>query len=46
MGTLGDRSGDENASTWFGVGFTVEPTFEEFSLICNPLLMSKPLDPF
>jgi len=31
---------------WFGVGVTVEPTFEEFSLFCNPLLMSKPLEPF
>jgi len=29
---------------WFGIGLTIEPTFEEFSLFCNHLLMSKSLD--
>jgi len=29
---------------WIGIGIIVEPTFEEFSLFCNHLLMSKPLD--
>jgi len=29
---------------WFGIGLTVEPTYEVSSLFCNPLLVGKPLD--